>query len=167
MLGIFYNLKTQLHSSGKVYTCSVTDNCRRFVFISLKYTSQRSIKMKKPRYRCTCTRYDLINVCVIDFNACISSPCQNNGECEPDSQGFDCSCPKGYIGPTCNRMYCSILPDVSCTFHQKTRVCRFGICFTFHRNMHARMHAHLHFYVKVSIGECYMRDDCFIRIAGK
>ena len=52
-------------------------------------------------------------------------------------------------------------------FHRNTRICKFGICFTFYRNMHVRMNTHLHLYVKIIIGECYMRDDCFIRIAGK
>ena len=54
-------------------------------------------------------------------------------------------------------------------------ICRFDICFTFHRkSMHACTHAcavvhafaHLHF-VKIIIGDCYMRYDCFIRITGK
>lgn len=38
-------------------------------------------------------------------NVCYTFPCQNNGKCVPkDHLGFQCICPPGYHGKTCEHM---------------------------------------------------------------
>ena len=60
-------------------------------------------------------------MCVADFNACISSPCRHNGQCDITSQGFKCRCNGSYDGPTCSGMYCAIPAGVGCIVHRNTR----------------------------------------------
>jgi len=39
---------------------------------------------------------------VIAIDPCASEPCQNGGKCEREKHGgFECHCPKGYSGSTC------------------------------------------------------------------
>lgn len=50
-------------------------------------------------------------LCHLD-DACISNPCREGSQCDtnPITGMFNCNCPPGYIGPTCNndRDECSI-----------------------------------------------------------
>ena len=36
-----------------------------------------------------------------DINECSSSPCQHNAICVDDANGYNCSCPDGYMGVHC------------------------------------------------------------------
>ena len=65
--------------------------------------------------------FGLIDVCFVGFKACISSPCQHNGQCDITSKGFQCRCNGTYDGPTCSGMYCAISAGVDCSFHRNTR----------------------------------------------
>ena len=38
----------------------------------------------------------------IDINDCENSPCANGGTCEDLVDNFECTCAKGYTGPTCD-----------------------------------------------------------------
>ena len=51
----------------------------------------------------------VINVHVIELNACKSSPCENRGRCEDTAQGFQCKCKDNFVGVTCARMYYAII----------------------------------------------------------
>lgn len=39
--------------------------------------------------------------CESTNTACNSSPCQNDGICVPQPDGFTCECPAGVAGPAC------------------------------------------------------------------
>ena len=39
--------------------------------------------------------------CEIATNFCDSSPCQNGATCVDQAQGYECQCPQGFTGPTC------------------------------------------------------------------
>ncbi|XP_046371944.1 uncharacterized protein LOC124145983 [Haliotis rufescens] len=48
-------------------------------------------------------------------NACKDEPCQNGGNCTSTLEGFSCSCPDGFSGPTCQGDPCSnttMLPSI-------------------------------------------------------
>ena len=39
----------------------------------------------------------------LDKNECLSSPCENDGECEDAVNGFICQCKEGYTGTKCEQ----------------------------------------------------------------
>ena len=64
---------------------------------------------------------------VIDYNACLSSPCQHGGQCEQNGDGgFECTCDGNYEGMTCSGRYCST---------------PISVCLNFQRNMLASGYA--------------------------
>ena len=54
------------------------------------------VKKKKLIY------YSLVIMYVADINECESSPCLNNGTCTDQVNGFNCTCPPGFVGNRCN-----------------------------------------------------------------
>lgn len=55
----------------------------------------------------------LVTILLSSFNAffhhsdelqCENEPCKNGGTCTELDNGFDCTCPKGYRGKTCEGM---------------------------------------------------------------
>ena len=59
---------------------------------------------------------------VIDYNACLSSPCQHGGTCEKDANGgFECICDGNYEGMTCSGRYCAI-PVSVCLKYQTNKL---------------------------------------------
>ena len=38
---------------------------------------------------------------VVDVDECVSSPCQNGGNCTDGVNGYTCFCAKGYTGNNC------------------------------------------------------------------
>ena len=39
--------------------------------------------------------------CTVGVDECESLPCQHNGQCVDDVDGFTCNCTEGYQGPLC------------------------------------------------------------------
>ena len=66
-----------------------------------------------------------MNVYVIDLNACMSSPCENDGSCINTAHGFECKCKGNFKGLTCTRRYYS---NMFCNFHRKLRDCSCILC---------------------------------------
>ena len=105
----------------------------------------------------SCMTYYLIDVFVIEFNACMSNPCQHSGQCDNTSQGFQCIF-IGYDGVDSYGMYCATPGGVSCTFHRNKGACTYAC-------MHVHAHANLHCYVNIYIISDYCtRDDTIISI---
>lgn len=40
--------------------------------------------------------------CISEINECLSSPCKNSAECKDIVNGYECICPPGFGGDTCN-----------------------------------------------------------------
>ena len=53
-----------------------------------------------------------IYMCVIDYNACLSSPCLNDGKCNRADNSFTCKCIGNFQGWTCSRKYHVIFVNV-------------------------------------------------------
>uniref|UniRef100_H9GQ52 Zonadhesin n=1 Tax=Anolis carolinensis TaxID=28377 RepID=H9GQ52_ANOCA len=51
---------------------------------------------------------------------CLSSPCQNEGTCLDESEGFLCLCPEGYAGPRCEEALLDEAPATSLPLHTTT-----------------------------------------------
>ena len=51
-------------------------------------------------------RHTILNITIIadyvvDVDECVSSPCQNGGNCTDGVNGYKCACVDGYEGDTC------------------------------------------------------------------
>jgi len=44
--------------------------------------------------------------CETDINECISNPCENNGTCEDQVNGFTCRCLPGFTGKLKSTLLC-------------------------------------------------------------
>jgi hypothetical protein len=55
---------------------------------------------------CNCSLGFTGNHCEININDCEVNPCENNGACTDLINGFICTCPASYVGPTCSVPYC-------------------------------------------------------------
>ena len=40
-------------------------------------------------------------LCVLDIDECASNPCVNGATCVDQINGYNCTCPAGFTGPTC------------------------------------------------------------------
>ena len=47
--------------------------------------------------------YQLNPLTFFVVDPCEAMPCDNGGTCSTDSNGFTCSCMRGFIGDTCDR----------------------------------------------------------------
>ncbi|XP_025065080.1 sushi, nidogen and EGF-like domain-containing protein 1 isoform X2 [Alligator sinensis] len=61
--------------------------------------------IRPGRYICTCSPGYYGSNCQYGgprvASACLSNPCQNEGNCLETEQGYICECPEGYTGPNC------------------------------------------------------------------
>ena len=85
---------------------------------------------------------------VIDYNACLSSPCQHNGRCKKSKEGFRCVCKGNFEGNTCSGRCYALVLSVHYTFQRNSRAhlyARFVAC----------THKYVNLHFKVSIGNAY------------
>ena len=53
----------------------------------------------------------------VDIDECLSSPCQNNGTCSDEVNGYSCACIAGYTGADCETsklLFDMMLPASRC-----------------------------------------------------
>ncbi|XP_069102660.1 fibropellin-1-like [Argopecten irradians] len=58
-------------------------------------------------YVCLCPDNKYHRHCNSTFDPCSSSPC-HHGTCNPDNNGYSCSCANGYVGSHCNVSTCAV-----------------------------------------------------------
>ena len=56
---------------------------------------------------------------VVEYNPCLSNPCQNEGVCSNSTEGFVCTCSGNYEGTTCSGRYYPVLVSVRYVFQRR------------------------------------------------
>ena len=56
------------------------------------------------------TRTSFGDTCNSGSDSCANSPCQNGGACVNQAQGYECTCPGGYVGLTCEEVEHTVRP---------------------------------------------------------
>ena len=65
------------------------------------------------------SRVYVIYVYVVEYNPCLSNPCQNEGVCSNSTEGFVCTCSGNYEGTTCSGRYYAVPVSVRHAFQRR------------------------------------------------
>ena len=61
------------------------------------------------------THYIAGRLCEIDIDECVGDPCQHDGTCDDQQNGFTCRCLPGYAGKLCSEIAASANNDTNST----------------------------------------------------
>ncbi len=58
---------------------------------------------------CCWTEFNSGVLCDVEVDECMSSPCQNNGLCRDEVDGYSCECVHpGFVGTHCEHIACQV-----------------------------------------------------------
>ena len=93
-----------LHDDNVIASETLSDDLRG---VSVNYTIQAATYSHSGSYVCKIVnvigeaRSEVATVAVVDREPCWSNPCRHKGSCVDGVSGYNCICPEGYTGNTC------------------------------------------------------------------